>query len=90
MLFITAFSMLSLKTLEIWEDNITCTMKGLSFITNQFEFLKIDILEQYFVMLYIFIGVYRRLASDQWNLTPQVYRESEDSRARVQQSASLN
>lgn len=41
---ITAFSMLSFKTLEIWEDNITCMMKGLSFITNQFEFLKIDIL----------------------------------------------
>lgn len=57
--------MLSFKTLEIWEDNITCMMKGLVLRTNQFEFLKIDILEQYFVMLYIFIGVYKRLASDQ-------------------------
>ena len=33
--------------------------------------------------VYIY-GVYKRLASDQWNLTPQVYRESEDSHARVQ------
>lgn len=57
--------MLSFKTLEILEDNITCIMKALSFITNHFEFLKIDILEQCFVMLYIFIGMYKRLASDQ-------------------------
>lgn len=64
-LLITAFSLLSFKTLEILEDNITCIMKALSFITNQFEFLKIDILEQCFLMLYIFIGMYKRLASDQ-------------------------
>ena len=57
------------------EDNIPCIMKALSFITNQFEFLKIDILEQCFLMLYIFIRMYKRLASDQWNITPQVYRK---------------
>ena len=64
-LLITAFSLLSFKTLEILEDNIPCIMKALSFITNQFEFLKIDILEQCFLMLYIFIRMYKRLASDQ-------------------------
>ena len=64
-LLITAFSLLRFKTLEILEDNIPCIMKALSFITNQFEFLKIDILEQCFLMLYIFIRMYKRLASDQ-------------------------
>lgn len=58
--------MLSFKTLVSLEDNITYMRKGLNFITIQFEFLKIDILDQYFVMLYIFIGKYKRLTSNQW------------------------
>lgn len=57
--------MLSFKTLVSLEDNITYMRKGLNFITIQFEFLKIDILDQYFVMLYIFIGKYKRLTSNQ-------------------------
>ena len=82
--------MLSFKTLDILEDNITCNDERLKLYNIPIWILKIDILEQYFVMLYIFKGVYKILASDQWNLTPQVYRESEGSHARVQQSASLN
>lgn len=58
--------MLSLKTLVSLDDNITYMRKGLNFITIQFEFLKINILDQYFVMLYIFIGKYKRLTSNQW------------------------
>lgn len=57
--------MLSFKTLVSLDDNITYMRKGLNFITIQFEFLKINILDQYFVMLYIFIGKYKRLTSNQ-------------------------
>lgn len=50
--------MLSFKTLEIWEDNITCMMKGLSFITNQFELLKIGYSGTIFCnAVYIYRGV---------------------------------
>lgn len=52
--------MLNFKALISLEDNVTYVMKGLNFITIQFEFLKINILDQYFVM-YVFTGKYKKI-----------------------------
>lgn len=62
----TAFSMLKQEfTLISLENNIIYIMKNLNFIMIQFEYSKINTLDQYLIM-HIFIGKYKRLTWNRW------------------------